>query len=243
MNKIKSSKSFTKLKKNKKRNIVLASLLCGTALAGASIGVSCATNPVPPTPSVYNYVEFAEVETFFAVTGNQLVGFAGTTADQKLASKEGLIDFMEDHPEYNGIDFGNRFASVANSAFTYDEDYNDLKLPECVKAIKFSNDVSINDHAFYICTGLEKVVFGDGNVSIGDGAFVRNASLEEIVFGDGTISIGSTSFGECIKLSKITVDSNAVITSIGENAFSYCLSLRNRDQITITNKNLMGVGH
>jgi hypothetical protein len=135
-----------------------------------------------PAPGMYNYVPFIDVKDFFTVTDQQLEGFAGEDVPEKLLSKGNFIAYMASHPQYNGIDFGTNFTSIAQAAFVVRGAGEDLSLPECVEAIKFSNDISI-----------------------GVAAFMNNLDLEEINFGNGNISIDMQAFYGCINLSKISV--------------------------------------
>jgi hypothetical protein len=101
----------------------------------------------PPTPSVYNYVEFAEVNQYFAVTNDELQGFAGGTLEEKEENEALFTAYMKQNG-YNGIEFDNSLTSIADGAFNL---MSSVSLDQWIKAIKFSNDISIGMQAFAGC--------------------------------------------------------------------------------------------
>ena len=71
------------------------------------------------------------------------------------------------------------------------------------------------------CSGLRRIVVGNGLSSMGDIAFP--AGIEEVVLGDGITSVRSYAFSGCSALRRIVLGKQ--VQSIGEYAFSNCTSL------------------
>jgi hypothetical protein len=171
-------------------------------------------DPVPPTPSVYNYATFEEVSEYFNVDeAGRLYGF---NEDEEGYDEVDFIEYMEQNT-LNGIDFGNHITSIFQGAFS---ESKSMISAGCVKAIKISGNIDIQLGAFQYCDGLE-----------------------EITLGDGEIHIGINSFIDCSNLTKVGVGSNASIISLGYGAFGGCDKLTSRNQILITDSNLQGIGH
>ena len=104
-----------------------------------------------------------------------------------------------------------------------DLDFSDLS--NLTTVILGNGVTSIGDSAFYNCSGLETVDFGDNSqlMYIGDQAFYECSSLTSITIPESVTSIGSYAFHNCNSLTPITIPES--VTSIGDFAFSYCSSL------------------
>ncbi len=82
---------------------------------------------------------------------------------------------------------------------------------------------SIDDYAFYGCSGFKSIIIPSSVTSIGDHSFYGCNALESITIPSNVTSIGDFSFGICHELSSITIPSN--VTSIGAYAFKHCSGL------------------
>lgn len=120
--------------------------------------------------------------------------------------------------------------------------------------IRFSGNIrTVGKYAFYNCAAMEWVEFGsevkeilesafEGCVSLtnpGDGqrvlprsltylgerAFYNCVSLGSINIPSGLTSIEKETFARCSSLTDINYDDGATLTTIGENAFAYCVAL------------------
>ena len=75
-----------------------------------------------------------------------------------------------------------------------------------------SSVTSIGDGAFYNCSALETVTFGDNSklVIIGNEAFYNCSNLTSIKIPSSVIFIGSSAFSNCSNLSSVYIDGQAV---------------------------------
>jgi len=79
--------------------------------------------------------------------------------------------------------------------------------------------------AFYECTKLETISFGENIKTIGEQAFQGCSSLTKVTIPDSVTSIGEEAFYECTKLETISFGEN--IETIGRWAFTGCSALTN----------------
>ncbi len=96
-------------------------------------------------------------------------------------------------------------------------------VPQSLKQIKITNEVSVSDYAFYNCSSLTNIILPEGVTSIGSHAFSGCESLTLIVIPESVTSIGSHAFSGCESLTSIVIPES--VTSIGSYAFSGCESL------------------
>src|SRR5574344_2019579 len=82
---------------------------------------------------------------------------------------------------------------------------------------------SIEDYAFYDCTGLTSVSIPSGVTSIGDQTFFGCSGLTSVSIPSGVTSIGSSAFSGCSGLTSVSIPSG--VTSIGDYVFFGCTGL------------------
>ncbi len=82
---------------------------------------------------------------------------------------------------------------------------------------------SIDDEAFFGCTGLTSVTIPDSVTSIGSSAFYGCTGLTSVTIPDSVTSIGSSAFYGCTGLTSVTIPDG--VTSIGDYAFYGCKGL------------------
>ena len=87
----------------------------------------------------------------------------------------------------------------------------------------FTGLTSINNYAFYGCTGLTSINIPHSVTSIGSLAFCGCRDLNSIIIPEGITVIGRSSFGDCTKLTSITLPVSVV--EIQRSAFSGCTGL------------------
>ena len=82
--------------------------------------------------------------------------------------------------------------------------------------------------AFYGCTGLTSVTFGENSqlTTIGSSAFYGCTGLTSITIPDSVTAIGSNAFYNCSSLTSVTFGDNSQLTTIGHKAFEGCSSLK-----------------
>ena len=125
---------------------------------------------------------------------------------------------------------GLSYIKVAISNFVYYSSGNCLVekssnklLFGCKNSIIPDSVTSIEDKAFYGCSGLTSITIPDGVTSIGDSAFNGCSGLTSITISVGVTSIGDNAFSGCSGLTSITIPDG--VTSIGTAAFSGCSGL------------------
>ncbi len=82
---------------------------------------------------------------------------------------------------------------------------------------------SIDEYAFYHCTGLTSITIPDGVISIGVEAFRGCTGLTSITIPDSVTSIGSSAFYGCTGLTNIKIPES--VTTISSQAFRDCRGL------------------
>ncbi len=80
------------------------------------------------------------------------------------------------------------------------------------------------DSAFYGCSNITKVNFGDNVTIIPQNLCCNFSKINSITIPNSVNSIGSYAFDHCSKLTEVTIPNS--VTSIGSYAFNYCSGLK-----------------
>lgn len=129
--------------------------------------------------------------------------------------------------EYMGY-WGQNPLLYAEHLYIDGEEIKDLIIPSSI--------TSINNCAFYGCSGLTSVTIPNSVISIGESAFYGCSGLTSIAIPTSVTSIGYEAFCGCRGLTSLTIPSS--VTSIEGNTFSGCSGLTS---ITIPN-NVTSIG-
>ena len=89
---------------------------------------------------------------------------------------------------------------------------------------------SIDNQAFYNCTGLTSIEIPNSVTSIGASAFLGCSGLTSVTIPNSVTSIGGSAFCGCKSLTSVTIPNS--VTSIGDHAFQSCTGLTS---VTIPN--------
>lgn len=120
---------------------------------------------------------------------------------------------------------------IGQYAFYHSYNIKNIVIPKSVKVI--------DEYAFNDCSSLETIVFEENSEleTINHRAFASLTSLEEIVLPDSLITIEDEAFNNCYILNKVTFGTN--LTTIGNNAFEYCSSIK---EVVFTSDTLESIG-
>ena len=125
---------------------------------------------------------------------------------------------ISDIAAWCGITFANTYSNPLNYAhhlYLNEEEITNLNIPDGV--------TSINDDAFFGCSGLTSVTIGNSVTSIGAGAFAYCSGLTSVSIPNFVTSIGGAAFSHCSGLTSVTIGNS--VTSIGAGAFNGCSHL------------------
>ncbi len=89
---------------------------------------------------------------------------------------------------------------------------------------------SIDNDAFFGCSGLTSVTIPNSVTKIGDGAFYKCYGLTSVTIPNSVTSIGNSAFCKCSGLISVTIPNS--VTTIGDWAFNECTGLTS---VTIPN--------
>lgn len=98
-------------------------------------------------------------------------------------------------------------------------------VPASLKTVIIAGGDTITAKAFYLCSGITSVIVADSVSSIGEQAFWSCTNLKSVVFGENSklIAINNEAFWKCGSLESVTIPES--VTYIGERAFNDCASL------------------
>jgi hypothetical protein len=132
--------------------------------------------------------------------------------------------------------------AVSYRGSTYNEFSNEYSgnvvIPESVTYNGNTYNVtSIENAAFYSCTGLTSVIIPNSVTSIGTSTFYGCSGLTSVTISNSVRIIGELAFRSCSGLTSVTIPKS--VTSIRLNAFLYCTSLTT---VKVENENPVSIG-
>ena len=161
------------------------------------------------------------VESFSCASQSVAVHQSGSAFGlYSLASFATLIGFVGPATAYAVPDSieGKTVSVIGEEALAYLSGLSEVSLPSTV--------TSVEEKAFFECSSLRTVDFGDNTVmrAVGARAFARCENLRDIVLPASTQIVSERAFEECSSLSNFVLP--AETNSLGESAFASCRKLR-----------------
>ena len=123
------------------------------------------------------------------------------------------INVQNGNPKYDSRDNCNAIIETATNTLVFG--CKNTTIPNSV--------TSIDQEAFYSCTGLTAITIPNSVTSIGNYAFAYCTGLTSITIPNSVTNIGKSAFSGCTGLYSITIGNS--VTSIGQEAFSSCTDL------------------
>ena len=167
---------------------------------------------------VYNYSSLDIIKRHYSngyVAYNALVVYTSKDETSKIRTENDYVFYAESDSE------GEKITLVG-----YIGTDTQLTLPTLADGKTYT----INDSAFYGCTGIESVIIPDCVTLIGQKSFMGCSALKSVILPSNITQISSYTFRDCTSLRSITIPDS--VTIIGEHAFSGCINLRS---ITLSN--------
>ena len=121
---------------------------------------------------------------------------------------------------------GNNYYSGINGVLFNKKKTELIRCPEGKSQTSYTipdSVTSIEESAFYNCTGLTSITIPNSVTSIGNYAFYKCTGLTSITIPNSVTSIGDEAFEDCTGLTSITIPNS--VTSIGGRAFLDCTGL------------------
>ena len=185
---------------------------------GWSPAVSSVTGDVTYTAQ---FDQVAELLPYEIDSGGWITKYTGTATEVVIPSTYSLL---EDGTVIAGTDYTITGIADAGSSLNgafYNKNITSVTLPDTIE--------KIGAYAFYNCTSLTSVTFGENSqlTSIGAYAFYDCTSLTSITISENVTSIERLAFYNCTSLTSVIFRENSQLTGIGEQAFNFCTSLTN----------------
>jgi uncharacterized repeat protein (TIGR02543 family) len=202
----------------------------GTLSNGQSIEYAKSETPIVPTTAiwqtdtVFSELEYGKTYYIFARSKENDSYKAGTPQVsiaiklEPITTVAQLKEFLDSQPPNNNttpykvvmeIDNANLLTNIAQ-IISDSGKYVYLDLSG-------SNITTIQNNAFYQCSGLTSVTIPDSVTSIGESAFSQCTSLASVTIPNTVNSIEEYAFFDCSSLASVTIGSG--VTGIGKGAF------------------------
>ena len=121
------------------------------------------------------------------------------------------------------VESGNPVYDSRNNCNAIIETASNILIAGCKNTIIPNNVTTIEQDAFYGCSGLTSVTIPNSVSSIGQKAFWNCSSLTSVTIPNSVTTIGQRAFESCSSLTSVTISNS--VTSIGRDAFWGCTSV------------------
>ena len=179
-------------------------------------GFSNITNiTIPNSVTSIGYEAFGNCTSLTSITiPNSVTSIGSSVFEGCIGLTSVKLPFIGDGNDETSLGY---FFSKHNN---YD-DYKDV--PASLKEVIITNAKSIENYAFYMCTGITSIEIPNSVTSIGEYAFYNCTSLTSIEIPNSVISIGEYAFSKCTGITSIEIPNS--VTYIGPRAFMGCTNL------------------
>jgi hypothetical protein len=130
---------------------------------------------------------------------SMVLPFVGNSADKTEASKQSCFGFIFGAREYEGAQKATQYYSATKSANAY--------IPSGLTSVTI-NGGSVLYGAFYNCSMITSLTFGEGVTALGDRAVYECSALTSVSFSKNLASIGERAFMYCNNLATIRFGAN-----------------------------------
>ena len=204
---------FTKLTLPK--SITSMGSVYGAALNGSSVEEITLSSETTTIPEGLLNCETSKISKLIVPN---TVTKIGKCAFGKCSSSNSLkITFM-------GKDSDSNYDTTLENLILPDniKEIGEYAFDECtqLKSIKYSEDIKLNNNAFYRCTNLSEIVIPSSMTEISSGLFNGCESLNNVKINGKITTIKEDAFANCLSLKKL--DLPETVETIEEGAFQGC---------------------
>ena len=167
-------------------------------------------------PNSVNYIGGSSFAGCRGLTSVTIPNSVTSIGDYAFSSCSGLTSIK--------VESGNQIYDSRNNCNAIIEKFTNTLIAGCKNTIIPNNVTSIDNRAFYGCSGLTSITIPNSVISIGYGAFYNCSGLTSVTIPNSVESIGYDAFEDCSGLTSVTIPSS--VTSIGYGVFEGCSGLK-----------------
>ena len=173
--------------------------------------------------AAFQYCSLSSIDIPNSVTsiGNMAFEGCGLTSIEIPNSVTSIGYHAFENCRFTSIDIPATVKKIGEYAFIGCEDLKYVKIGD--SSYTDGCSTTIDEGAFWECSGIESLILGSSVENIGANAFEGCTALASISISNSVKTIGNTAFEGCTALTSISIPKS--VTSIGTNPFANCPSL------------------